>query len=107
MPRSSHRLGFSTVAILQAIDTGRRYGLDIMDATDLPSGAVYPALGRLERRGFIRGTWESSRLARAEARPRRRYYEITREGRQALAGAVERFAALQLPSRLAAGGGKT
>ncbi|MCZ6917950.1 MAG: helix-turn-helix transcriptional regulator [Gemmatimonadetes bacterium] len=94
MPKRSRTLGFSTAAILQAIDAGRRYGLDIMDATSLASGAVYPALGRLERRGFVRGTWEADRVARQEARPRRRYYEITREGRVALVQALERFATL-------------
>ncbi len=94
MPKRSRTLGFSTAAILQAIDAGRRYGLDIMDATDLASGAVYPALGRLERRGFVCGTWEADRVARQDARPRRRYYEITKEGRVALAQALERFATL-------------
>jgi DNA-binding PadR family transcriptional regulator len=94
MPKRSRTLGFSTAAILQAIDAGRRYGLDIMDATDLASGAVYPALGRLERRGFVRGKWEADRVARQDARPRRRYYEITKDGRAALAQALQRFAAL-------------
>lgn len=94
MLKRSRTLGFSTAAILQAIDAGRRYGLDIMDATDLASGAVYPALGRLERRGFVRGKWEADQIARQEARPRRRYYEITKDGRTALAHALERFSSL-------------
>lgn len=103
MTGTSRTLGVSTAAILQAIDGGRRYGLDIMDATGLASGAVYPALGRLERRGFVRGTWEADRVARAEARPRRRYYEITEEGRQALRQAVARFAAVANMTDLAEG----
>lgn len=103
MTGSSRTLGVSTAAILQAIDAGRRYGLDIMDATGLASGAVYPALGRLERRGFVRGTWESDRVARADGRPRRRYYEITKEGRQALAQAMARFAAVTSMADLAEG----
>ena len=94
MPSRSRTLGLSTAAILQAIDAGHRYGLDIMDATDLPSGAVYPALGRLERRGFVRGKWEPESVARREGRPRRRYYEITKDGTSALHHALGRFAAL-------------
>ena len=94
MPSGSRTLGLSTAAILQAIGAGRRYGLDIMDATDLPSGAVYPALGRLERRGFVRGKWEPESVGRREGRPRRRYYEITKDGTSALHHALGRFAAL-------------
>ena len=94
MSSRSRTLGLSTAAILQAIGAGRRYGLDIMDATDLPSGAVYPALGRLERRGFVRGKWEAESVGRREGRPRRRYYEITKDGTSALHHALGRFAAL-------------
>ncbi len=94
MPSRSRTLGLSTAAILQAIDAGHRYGLDIMDATDLPSGAVYPSLGRLERRGCVRGKWVSESVARRVGRPGRRYYEITKDGTSALHHALGRFAAL-------------
>jgi DNA-binding PadR family transcriptional regulator len=96
MPKRSRGLGYGTVAILQAIQAGHRYGLDMMEATGLPSGAVYPALARLERRGLVEARWESDRVARREARPRRRYYRITAEGKRAAAEAVRRFATLGL-----------
>lgn len=87
-------LGYSTTAILVAIKDGARYGLDIIDRTGFPSGTVYPALSRLERRGYVSGSWEDRRIADREGRPRRRYYEITADGRAALMAALRRFGEL-------------
>jgi DNA-binding PadR family transcriptional regulator len=80
--------GYVGVALLKALKSGCRYGLELMAATDLPSGTVYPQLGRLEARGLVRAEWESEEVARHEARPRRRYYEITVSGDQALREAL-------------------
>ncbi len=91
MPR---RLGYATTAILRAIVDGAVYGLDIIERTGLPSGTVYPTLQRLEKRGFVTGRWEADSLARAEGRPRRRYYRLTAAGEAALAEAVREFGAL-------------
>jgi DNA-binding PadR family transcriptional regulator len=79
MPRH-RRPGYAGIALLKALKGGNRYGLDLMATTDLPSGTVYPQLGRLEQRGFVRAEWEQEDVARKEARPRRRYYEITESG---------------------------
>jgi DNA-binding PadR family transcriptional regulator len=87
-------LGYSTTAILVAIKDGARYGLDIIERTRFPSGTVYPALSRLERRGYVTGTWEDRRVADREGRPRRRYYQITPDGRAALLAALQRFGEL-------------
>lgn len=97
MPR--RRLGMTPTMILQALANGHRYGFDIMDATGLPSGVVYPALGRLERDGKVTSAWESVETAREEGRPARRYYELTSSGQKALRTALERVRQLQ---RLAA-----
>ena len=48
------RLSITTLSALHAISNGVRYGFDVIDATGLPSGTVYPALSRLERDGVIR-----------------------------------------------------
>jgi DNA-binding PadR family transcriptional regulator len=77
-------LSFSTVTVLQALASGFRYGFDVMDATSLPSGTVYPALSRLERSGFIRANWEDARIAQVEKRPPRRYYDVTPAGAEVL-----------------------
>src|ERR671912_1204647 len=51
-------------------------------------GTLYKALGRLEEFGLLSSRWEEATAA--EGRPRRRLYELTREGarvaEQALAG---------------------
>lgn len=84
-------LGITTVQVLHAVASGTRYGFDIMDATGLPSGTVYPALSRLERMGLLRAKWEDPRIAREEKRPARKYYEITSDGRERLLRAAERI----------------
>jgi PadR family transcriptional regulator PadR len=88
MPRS---FGPTTVEILRAIADGVRYGLDIMERTGLPSGTVYPALGRLEKGGYVSARWEGAAVARAEGRPRRRYYRLTGAGVRALREAIRRY----------------
>ena len=87
-------LSISAVAVLGAVSQSIRYGFDIMDATGLPSGTVYPVLGRLERDGFVRSKWESQATALREKRPPRRYYEITATGARALAASVEHYRTL-------------
>jgi len=41
-------LSFAVVQVLHALASGYQYGFDVIDVTGLPSGTVYPALGRLE-----------------------------------------------------------
>src|SRR5687767_4917348 len=88
------QLGYATVAVLKAIAAGARYGLDVIDATGLPSGTVYPALASSEKRGYVSGTWESAAVATRDGRPRRRYYRLTNTGRAALLEAIRYYAPL-------------
>ena len=85
------RISHTSALILQTIGRGYEYGFDLMEATGLPSGTVYPALRRLEQEEFILGMWEEKRSAFNHDRPRRRYYRLTREGRAALAAALRRY----------------
>ena len=78
------RLTITAVCVLRAIADGFQYGFDIIDRTDLPSGTVYPALGRLERDGLVRSAWENEAEAHAAGRPARRYYKLTAPGVKAL-----------------------
>jgi PadR family transcriptional regulator, regulatory protein PadR len=89
---SRYNVTYSTTMVLQAMAGGAQYGFEIADLTGLQTGTVYPVLRRLERLGFARSAWESEKLARAEQRPARRYYEITARGRAALEHAQQRFA---------------
>ena len=45
----------------------------------IPQGSLYPALHRLERRGWVRASWGVSDHNR-----RAKYYELTRAGRRRL-----------------------
>jgi DNA-binding PadR family transcriptional regulator len=87
-------LTYPTAAVLMAIRHGHRYGFDVMDATGLPDGTVYPILRRLERRGVLEGAWEDEAVARADQRPPRRYYRLTPLGDEAMGDVLARFPAL-------------
>ena len=84
-------LTYPTAAVLLAIRSGHRYGFDIMDATGLPDGTVYPILRRLERRGVLSGEWEDEAVARTEQRPARRYYALTPVGEESMGDVMARF----------------
>jgi PadR family transcriptional regulator, regulatory protein PadR len=92
-------LSYLSLVLLQALAQGHRFGFDIMDATGLPSGTVYPALRRFEKMGLVGSTWEDDERARRSGRPRRRNYQLTRAGREALEAADARYRAV---SRLVA-----
>jgi DNA-binding PadR family transcriptional regulator len=96
-------LSYAALFVLQAVAQGRRFGFDIMDATGLPSGTIYPALRRLETLGYVASDWESDDKARKANRPRRRYYTLTKSGRQQLGQAEARYEAV---ARLFAKGSK-
>ncbi len=84
-------LSLATATILNAVSNGYSFGFDIVDITGMPGGTVYPALRRLEEAGYLSSEWEKERVAQAELRPRRKYYEChphgppgTGRGREAL-----------------------
>jgi DNA-binding PadR family transcriptional regulator len=91
---SRPNLTFPTGLVLQAIARGTRHGFDIMEATGLPSGTVYPALRRLEAAGCLTSEWEDE--VEVEGRPPRCYYALTAQGRALLEAALERFPAIAL-----------
>jgi DNA-binding PadR family transcriptional regulator len=88
MPRV---LSSATALVLDALARGSRHGFDILDATGLASGTVYPILRRLEQDGLATSRWESARVAQQEQRPPRRYYLLTRDGQALVEEARARF----------------
>lgn len=52
----------------------------------LNQGTLYPALVRLEQRGWIKGTWRQT-----ESRREAKYYTITAAGRRAVQDQVARW----------------
>lgn len=94
------KLSHTAALILQTVGNGSSYGFDIMDATGLPSGTVYPALRRMETEGLISSQWEAEKKALSEQRPARKYYRVTRAGTQVLEQSQKRYPLL---SKLATG----
>jgi DNA-binding PadR family transcriptional regulator len=84
-------VSLSATAILQAVAGGYGYGFDVMDATGLPSGTVYPALRRMESAGLIASRWEDAAVAQREQRPPRKYYSLTKAGQHVLTEAAARY----------------
>ena len=87
MPGSNLYTGTLDLLILKAVSWGPRHGYAIgrwiRETTDdvlvVQEGVLYPALHRLERRGWIKASWGAS-----ENNRRAKYYELTRTGRKQL-----------------------
>ena len=59
------------------------------DVLNVEEGSLYPALYRLEERGYIASEWGVS-----ENNRRAKYYRLTRAGRKELGAATEKWAKL-------------
>lgn len=85
--RSDALRGHLDALILAVLEDGPRHGYAVAeelrrrsgDALDLPTGTLYPALRRLERLGWLDGSWETVNGRR------RRVYRLTRSGAAELA----------------------
>ena len=79
--------GTLDLLILKALSLERMHGWGISErihqvsreALQIPQGSLYPALHRLERRGWISASWGASDNNR-----RAKYYELTRAGHKQL-----------------------
>ena len=87
LSRSQLLKGTTEMLILGVIENERLHGYDILqrirDAGSgliVSEGALYPALHRLEHRGWISAEWAVSELGR-----RAKYYTLTAAGRRQLA----------------------
>lgn len=88
---SSHRIdlpqGTLDLLILRTLALEPQHGWAIServqqissDVLRIQQGSLYPALHRLERRGWIKARWGTS-----ENNRRAKYYELTRSGRRQL-----------------------
>jgi DNA-binding MarR family transcriptional regulator len=88
------RMTPNTLLLLRALmsEPGRElYGFEVMRATGLPSGTVYPLLTRLEAAGWL-AVRDEGTDPKAEGRPARRYYRITDAGRGAVGAEMDRLA---------------
>jgi PadR family transcriptional regulator, regulatory protein PadR len=84
--------GTLDLLILKALSLGPEHGWAISErihqvsreTLQVPQGSLYPALHRLERRGWIRAEWGAS-----EQNRRAKFYELTRAGRKQLDAETE------------------
>ncbi|MGM9319680.1 PadR family transcriptional regulator [Deinococcus aquaticus] len=67
------------LALMYAELDKAHYGLELGRAADLSNGALYPALDRLERAGYLTSELEDID-EKAEGRRKRRYYKLTATG---------------------------
>jgi PadR family transcriptional regulator, regulatory protein PadR len=78
--------GLSTMGPLHAYALAARLAQVSDHPFSLNQGTLYPALVRLEHKGWIRGAWQKTETNR-EAK----YYSITKAGTRALAAQAERW----------------
>jgi transcriptional regulator len=79
--------GTLSLLILSLLSRKEMYGYEIATTVHRDTdgaftwreGSLYPSLHKLEQAGFIVGEWEEKETGR-----KRRYYHITRQGREAL-----------------------
>jgi transcriptional regulator len=91
MPRSTERTelmqGTLDMLVLRTLRVGRLHGYAIANKIQAESdgflqveeGSLYPALHRMERRGWIAAEWGLS-----DSRRKAKFYELTATGRQQL-----------------------
>ncbi len=80
--------GTLDMLVLRVLSTGPMHGWGIAariqllskDVLIVEEGSIYPALYRMEQKGWIRAEWGQS-----ENNRRARFYELTRDGRKQLA----------------------
>jgi PadR family transcriptional regulator, regulatory protein PadR len=76
------RMTLPTLRVLKVLledPMAERYGLELAQATKLPTGSLYPILIRLEKAGWLASHWEETDPS-PEGRPRRRFYRLTGDG---------------------------
>jgi len=91
--------GTLDLLILRVLSTGPLHGWAVSEricqvsqaALQIPQGSLYPALHRLERRGWISAEWGAS-----ENNRKAKYYDLTRAGRRRLEEETREWARLTI-----------
>jgi PadR family transcriptional regulator PadR len=84
--------GSAEILVLSLLEDDRLHGYEIGKRIEARSGgrlsfhasSLYPVLFRMEKRGWIKGTW-----VEREGERRRRFYSLTGKGKAALAAQRE------------------
>ena len=96
-PKNELLKGTLDMLVLQTLSVQPLHGYGIAqqiealsdDALRVEQGSLYPALERLQKRGWITSTWGESPTGR-----RARYYNITAAGRRHLGNEISSFDAM-------------
>lgn len=75
------------IATFLASPAGRFYGYELLQASGMKSGSLYPVLGRFEDYGWITGEMQES----PGGRPPRRVYILDPTGADAARAEVDRY----------------
>ena len=86
--------GTLDMLILKAVSLGPRHGYGVLlriqqiskDRLEIQQGSLYPALYRLEHRGWIASEWGES-----ENKRKAKYYRLTAAGRRKLQSEAEKW----------------
>ncbi|TWT95946.1 lineage-specific thermal regulator protein [Botrimarina colliarenosi] len=97
LPQAPLPQGSLDLLVLQTLDGGKKHGYQIArhiqltsgDVLRVEEGSLYPALHRMERRGWIAAEWGVS-----DANRRAKYYGLTRTGRAQLKTEVASWRAM-------------
>lgn len=101
-------IGGSTILlVLSLLDESDKYGYEIIKELELRSdkafefkeGTLYPVLHKLENNGFLK-----SYMAKGDAGKERRYYKITKNGKQQLVEETEKWKAFSMSINKVIGG---
>jgi transcriptional regulator len=87
MPKGEHLYGTLDMLVLKVLARGPMHGYGVArqiqrssdEVLKIEEGSLYPALYRMERRGWIEWEWGPS-----ETNRRAKYYRLTRAGRRQL-----------------------
>jgi transcriptional regulator len=108
MPTNSDQLhGTLDMLVLKTLDAGPLHGYAIAvrleqmskDVLSVEEGSLYPALYRMERRGWLRSEWKLTETGR-----RARFYRLTKPGRAQLEAEQASWARLTTAVRHVLGG---
>ena len=96
-PKSDLPQGTLDLLILKIVALGPLHGYAIAqrlqqisrDVVQVPQGSLYPALHRLEERGWIEAKWGAS-----DSNRKAKFYSLTKAGRQRLVAEESRFTQL-------------
>jgi transcriptional regulator len=86
--------GTFDLLILKALSWGPMHGLGVLrwletttrDRLQIEEGALYPALHRLEQRGWLDAEWDLTERGR-----KAKFYRLTSAGRKALAAEISKW----------------